>query len=170
MINIDPFLAWVESTALSQWVVGSPSILAFPGILVLHAIGMAFAVGISAAMDLRILGIAPRVPFGEMRRFLPFLWAGFWVNAVSGLLLLVGYPTKALTNPVFYLKLILIAVAMGLMVRISRSTFAIHSPPAISEFPAPLRRLAVASLICWAGAITAGRLLAYTYSRLTQTF
>jgi hypothetical protein len=165
MIDIDPFLAWVESTALSQWVVGSPSIFAFPGILVLHAIGMAFAVGISAAMDLRILGVAPRVPLGEMRRFLPFLWAGFWVNAVSGLLLLVGYPTKALTNPVFYLKLILIAVAMSLMVRISRSTL-----PATSEFPAPLRRLAVASLLCWAGAITAGRLLAYTYSRLTQTF
>jgi hypothetical protein len=30
-----------------------------------------------------------------------------------------------------------------------------------------LRRMAVASLACWIGAITAGRLLAYTYSRLT---
>jgi hypothetical protein len=30
-----------------------------------------------------------------------------------------------------------------------------------------LRRLAIASLVCWAGAITAGRLLAYTYTRLT---
>ena len=55
-----------------------------------------------------------------MRRFLPVLWAGFWLNAASGLLLLIGYPTKALTNPVFYLKLTLIAVAMVLLVRISR--------------------------------------------------
>jgi hypothetical protein len=167
-MNLDPFLAWVESTALSQWVTGSPSIFAFPGILVLHAIGMGFAVGISAAMDLRVLGVARGVPLAEMRRLLPILWAGFWLNAISGVLLLVGYPTKALTNPVFYLKLILIAIAMTLVVRISRS--AADHPTAAAEFPARLRRLAVISLACWAGAITAGRLLAYTYSRLSQAF
>lgn len=166
---LDPFLAWVEASALSQWVVTSPSIFAFPGILVLHAIGMGFAVGISAAMDLRILGVARGVPLAEMRRLLPFLWVGFWLNAASGLLLLIGYPTKALTNPVFYLKLILIAVAMTLVVRISRQA-SDHPNAAASEFPAPLRRLAVISLVCWAGAITAGRLLAYTYSRLSQMF
>lgn len=167
-MNLDPFLAWVESTALSRWVVESPSIFAFPGILVLHALGMGFAVGISAAMDLRILGVARGVPLAEMRRLLPYLWAGFWLNAVSGLLLLAGYPTKALTNPVFYLKLILIAVAMTLVVRISRH--AADYANATSDFPAPLRRLAITSLVCWAGAITAGRLLAYTYSRLSQSF
>ncbi|MET0164424.1 MAG: hypothetical protein ABW318_05395 [Vicinamibacterales bacterium] len=174
-MNIDPFLAWVESTALSQWVVGSPSMFAFPGILTLHAIGMGFAVGISAAIDLRILGVAPKVPLRELRRFLPILWAGFWLNAVSGVLLLIGYPTKALTNPVFYLKLTLIAVAMVLLVRISRQVFATGSGGSLNPLDAldppissRLRNLATASLICWAGAITAGRLLAYTYHRLTQ--
>jgi hypothetical protein len=166
MINIDPFLAWVESTTLSQWIVGSPSMFAFPGILTLHAIGMGFAVGISAALDLRILGVAPRVPLAEMRRFLPILWAGFWLNAVSGVLLLIGYPTKALTNPVFYLKLALIGVAMVLLVRISRGAFGEAAPG--PDLSVRLRKLAIASLVCWAGAITAGRLLAYTYHRLTQ--
>jgi hypothetical protein len=124
---------------------------------------------VSAALDLRILGVAPRIPLTEMRRFLPVLWGGFWLNAVSGVLLLIGYPTKALTNPVFYLKLTLIAVAMVLLVRISRSAFgegdARRAPEAQSH---RLRRLAIASLVCWTGAITAGRLLAYTYTRLTQ--
>lgn len=175
-MNIDPFLAWVESTALSQWVVGSPSMFAFPGILTLHAIGMGFAVGVSAAIDLRILGVAPNVPLQELRRFLPILWAGFWLNAVSGVLLLIGYPTKALTNPVFYLKLTLIAVAMVLLVRISRQVFATGSgtssgplDPLDPPISSRLRNLAIASLICWSGAITAGRLLAYTYHRLTQS-
>ena len=168
-MNLDPFLAWVESTALSQWVVGSTSMFAFPGILVLHAIGMGFAVGVNAALDLRVLGVAPRVPLAEMRKFLPVLWAGFWLNAASGVLLLIGYPTKALTNPVFYLKLTLIAVAMVLLVRISRSAFrSVQTTAANVESSAGLRRLAIASLLCWAGAITAGRLLAYTYTRLTQ--
>ena len=60
-MNIDPFLIWLESTALSQWVVGSESMFAFPGILALHAIGMGFAVGICLALDLRVLGVAPGV-------------------------------------------------------------------------------------------------------------
>ncbi len=168
-MNIDPFLAWVESTWLSQWVVGSPSMFAFPGILTLHAIGMGFAVGISAAIDLRILGMAPGVPLGELRRFLPILWAGFWLNAVSGVLLLIGYPTKALTNPVFYLKLTLIAIAMVILVRISRQVFRTGGPSdQTPQITSKLRNFAIASLVCWATAITAGRLLAYTYHRLTQ--
>jgi hypothetical protein len=171
-MSIDPFLLWLESTTLSQWVVGSDSIFAFPGILTFHAIGMGFAVGVAAALDLRVLGVAPRVPLAEMRRFVPILWLGFWVNAVSGVLLLIGYPTKALTNPVFYLKLLLIAIAMVLFVRISRraSEETVGAGVAANHAPSrSLRRLAIVSLVCWAGAITAGRLLAYTYTRLTQS-
>ena len=165
-MNIDPFLIWLEATPLSQWVVGSPSMFAFPGILALHAIGMGLAAGLSAALDLRILGVAPGVPLPEFRRFQPILWCGFWVNAVSGVLLLIGYPTKALTNPVFYLKLLLIAAGMVLLVRIGRQAF--DERLAVDTVsPQRLRRLAIISLICWTGAITAGRLLAYTYHRLT---
>jgi hypothetical protein len=78
------------------------------------------------------------------------------LNAASGIALLVGYPTKALTNPVFYLKLGLIAVALVLVNMIRRRQQQLSDP----------RMLAVFSLLCWAGAIVAGRLLAYTYSRL----
>jgi hypothetical protein len=165
---VQSFLVWLESTPLNQWIIGSTSLFAFPGILALHAIGMGVAAGLSAAIDLRILGVAPAVPLAEMRRLLPVLWAGFWLNAASGVLLLIGYPTKALTNPVFYLKLALIAIAMVLVKRIGRH---IGSPPASpAGRPAPgLRRLAMVSLACWAGAVTAGRLLAYTYTRLTAT-
>jgi len=163
-MSIDPFLVWLESTALSEWVVGSPSLLAFPGILALHAIGMGLAAGLAAVLDLRILGVARGVPLVEFRRFQPVLWGGFWLNAVSGVLLLIGYPTKALTNPVFYLKLLLIAVAMVLFVRIDRL---IRSGDVAAPATArSLRRLAITSLACWGGAITAGRLLAYTYHRL----
>jgi len=163
-VNIDPFLLWLESTALSQWVIGSPSLFAFPGILALHAIGMGFAVGICLALDLRVLGVAPGVQIAQMRRFVPIVWVAFWINAISGVLLLIGYPTKALTNPVFYLKLLLIAVAMVLFVRIDRivRSGAAATPAAARS----LRRLAITSLVCWSGAITAGRLLAYTYHRL----
>ena len=161
---LDPFLVWLENTPLSRWVVESESLLAFPGILALHAIGMGLAAGLAAVLDLRILGVASGVPLVEFRRFQPVLWGGFWLNAVSGVLLLVGYPTKALTNPVFYLKLLLIAVAMVLFVRIDRVIRS--SDPVAPAAARRLRRLAITSLVCWGGAITAGRFLAYTYTRL----
>ena len=170
-MNIDPFLAWLEGTALSQWVVGSPSVaFGFPGILVVHAIGMGLAAGLSVALDLRILGVAKGIPLIEMRRYLPVLWGGFWLNAVSGVLLLVGYPTKALTNPVFYLKLALIAVGMVLLVRFSRRIVAAAGRGEHDEsIAAAMKWMAILSIVCWAGAVTAGRLLAYTYLRLTVT-
>lgn len=164
-MNIDPFLIWLESTALSQWIVGSESMFAFPGILAIHAIGMGFAVGICLALDLRILGVAPGVQIAEMRRFVPFVWVAFWINAISGVLLLIGYPTKALTNPVFYLKLLLIAAGLVLFRRIGRRVFNETSDERFES--SAVQRLAIISLVCWVGAITAGRFLAYTYHRLT---
>lgn len=160
------FFVWLEATLLSTWIRESTSVWAFPAILSLHTVGMGFAAGISAAVDLRILGFAPSVPLLELRRFLPVMWIGFWVNAVSGVLLLVAYPTKALTNPVFYLKMAFIAAALLVIPLMARSVFgdvSLDLKPATGRS----RLLAAASLVCWTGAITAGRLLAYTYRHLT---
>jgi hypothetical protein len=164
--NMDSFLIWLESTDFSTWVRESPSLFAFPGILSCHTIGMGLVAGTNAAIALRILGVAPAVPMGEMKRFLPVMWFGFWLNAVSGVVLLIGYPTKALTNPVFYLKLTLIAIAMGFVQLISRRVFLVSIPGGGARMPGRVRVFAAASLLSWASAITAGRLLAYTYTHI----
>ena len=163
---LEPFFVWLESTALSRWLVESTSVFAFPVVLALHTIGLALLVGLNAALDFRILGVAPHIPLIAFKRFLPVMWAGFWLNAGSGVLLLIAYPTKALTNPVFYLKLGLIGVATAILLAVRRRVL---SEPALASRPGRVKLLAMASLVCWAGAIVAGRLLAYTYNRLTAT-
>lgn len=159
---MNPFLLWLESTSFSTWIRESPSVWAFPGILSCHTVGMGLAAGINGTLALRILGVAPGVPLPEMKRFFPVMWFGFWLNFVSGVALLIAYPTKALTNPLFYIKLTLVAVAVALISPISRRVF--------GDVPRRAKALAVASILCWAGVITSGRLLAYTYTRLTQEF
>ena len=37
---------------------------------------------------LRVLGAAPGVPLAAFRRFDPVMWAGLWLNVVTGVLLL----------------------------------------------------------------------------------
>jgi hypothetical protein len=165
---MDPFFLWLESTRLSAWVRESVSVFGFPMILACHTIGMAFVAGLSSAIDLRILGVASRVPLLEFRRFLPLMWIGFWLNAVSGVVLLIGYPTKALTNPLFYVKLTCIGLAVALVGRITNSVLRDAGPDA-GETPRRGKLLAMASLSCWGGAILAGRLLAYTYTRLSAS-
>ena len=152
------FLIWLETSAFSVWVRESPSIFAFPGILAVHTVGMGLVAGINAIVALRVLGFAPKVPRAELIHFYPVMWFGFWINAVSGVALLTAYPTKALTNPMFYAKLAFIAAAVALIGSIQRAAS-----------PKRERRVAQASLACWALAITSGRLLAYTYHKLMSS-
>ena len=160
----DPLFTWLESTSWSAWIVGSPSLFAFPGILAAHTIGLALVVGLAVAFDLRLLGAAPNVPPIAFARFLPVMWAGLWLNVVTGLALLLAYPTKALTNPVFYLKLTLIAAGLQIL----RATLQrVREGLAMAR---STKQLAALSLVIWAAAITAGRLLAYTCTRLTVDF
>lgn len=159
---MDWFFAWIEGSALSEWIRGSESLLAFPGIITLHAIGLGILAGGSAAIDLRVLGFAPGVPLAAMARFLPVLWGAFLVNAVTGTLLLVAYPTKALTNPLFYVKLALVALAVWLIYHIG--TTVLRAPEAERKpMAAGAKLLAVASLAAWLAVILAGRFLAYTH-------
>jgi len=157
---VDPFFAFVERSALSEWIRGSESIFAFPTIITFHAVGMAFLAGGSAAIDLRILGFAPGVSLKALTRLLPLLWLAFGVNAVSGTLLLIAYPTKALTNPLFYVKLGLIAFAVWLVARIATTVL---RAPEQSGPPASAKALALFSLAAWLCLILAGRFLAYTH-------
>ena len=166
------FFIWLEATTPSVWIRESTSVFVFPSILTAHAIGMALAVGVNAAMALRLIGFAPGVPLEEMKRFVPVMWIGFWVNTVSGILLLLGYPTKALTNPMFYLKIGLIAVGMWLFTRMAARMWSreVGRPGRTGAWRAGARALGLASLACWAAAITAGRLLAYTATRILATW
>jgi hypothetical protein len=154
------FLAYLEQTGFSMWVRESGSLFAFPGILLLHTYGMALLVGIVMAIDLRILGFAPALPLGPLVRFLPILWAAFWVNAVTGTILLVADATTKMTNPDFGIKMGFIVLAIVNQRMIERR---ILRNPQVDRVPFSVNAkiLAVSSLVFWLGAITAGRLLAY---------
>jgi hypothetical protein len=158
------YTSWIERTALSVWI-REGSLWAFPNILILHTVGLAFLVGANVALDVRLLGFARGVPLKALLPFFKVMWLGFWINAVSGVLLLITYPTKALTNPLFYVKLALIALVVA-HARWVRTQIVGNPAYSVPRIPAIARVASAVALACWAAAITAGRLLAYTYSYL----
>jgi hypothetical protein len=154
------FLASLEQSRFFIWVRESGSLFAFPTILLLHTYGMAVLVGVVAVLDLRILGFAPALPLSPLERFLPMLWVAFWVNAITGTILLLADATTKLTNVDFLVKMLFIALGVIVQRMLEKRVFRAERMPD-RTVPAGARMLAAASLICWLGAITAGRLLAY---------
>ena len=153
------FLESLENLGLSQWVSGSPSKLAYPTILWLHVMGMGVVAGISAMISLRLLGVSPKTPVQPLERLYPLIWVGFWVNAVTGTALLLASASKRFVDPVFYIKMVFIFAGVALLQLTRKRVFRNLGPD--GALPESVKVLAWASLICWLGAITAGRLLAY---------
>ncbi|MED5198726.1 MAG: hypothetical protein VYB51_02880, partial [Gemmatimonadota bacterium] len=92
-------------------------------------------------------------------------WVGLVFVSLSGVLLLIAYPAKALTNPVFYLKLS--AIVTALFITRSLAKGVLQDPIYDAErAPRKARVLATVSIFLWAGAVTSGRFLAYTYKIL----
>jgi hypothetical protein len=155
------FLASLEHSGFGTWVREAPTIWAYPTVLFLHTVGLAFLVGINVAIDLRILGVARSMPLAPMKKLFPWMWAGFWVNAVSGVALLIADATTKLANPVFGVKMAFIALGVVNMAWYKKQLFS--DPEALDQHPASSRakRVAIVSLLLWIGATTAGRLMGY---------
>ena len=150
----------IENLGFSQWIKQSGSLWAFPGILLMHTYGMGIMVGIIAGIDLKILGLMPGLPLAPLQKFFPLVWLAFWINAATGTMLLMADATTKLTNPDFGIKMAFIVLAVVNQRLIQKRVF---GDPEIDRRPSPsgAKMLAVISLVCWLGAITAGRLLAY---------
>ena len=156
----------IEQSSVSTWIRESDSLFGFYFILLLHTIGLSMLVGANAVVDLRILGVAYDVPLKSLKSLFTLMWMGFVLNAMTGIFLLIGYPTKALTNPVFYIKLTVIAFGLITAKKIKQRVF---DDSSLSEraMIAKGKTMAKWSLAFWIGAITAGRFLAYTYTYIT---
>jgi hypothetical protein len=161
------FLAWLEQTAPSVWIRDAPTLWAFPFVLFLHTLGLGIVAGLSVAINVAMLKFGGRHALAPIERFFPVVWLGFTVSLVSGLLLLLAYPTKALTDPVFYLKIGLIVGALAQLQWLHRRIRAQGDAAPPIQVDRKVRVATLGAVALWLGAVLTGRLLAYTYHYLT---
>ncbi|HEY5569470.1 MAG TPA: hypothetical protein VIM81_19770 [Gammaproteobacteria bacterium] len=149
----------LTNNALSIWLRESTSIFAYPTLIAIHTIGMAFLVGTSCGVALRMIGFAPDLPLSSLAGFFRLMWLGLVINAISGALLVMQDATTFLTMPTFYLKLLAIAAAMTLVRLLQRSVRA--ATDASAGVTPGARAAAFALFGAWLIAVTAGRVTAY---------
>lgn len=154
------FAQTLQDTAFARWIGESGSLWGYPTILFLHTLSLATLAGVSAGINLRILGIAPALPLAPMVRFFPLMWTAFAVSAASGTSLLIADATTKLAQTVFWVKLFFVLLAVINLQMIRKRVF---GDPLLDQRPitANARLLATTSMVFWLGATIAGRLIAY---------
>jgi len=152
-------LLWLESLPLSVWIHESPSVWAQPTVLTLHTMGMGVLVGASWLLDLRLLGISRNMPLSAFRWVFRAVAVGLSVNVLTGVLLFAQRATSLATALPFLVKMGLVIASAATLVPLR--SYVYDSAPEQREVSGRARLLAIASILTWSGAITAGRLLAY---------
>ena len=155
-----PFLVWLRNSDLSTWIRESESVWGYPTVLFLHTFGMATLVGLISVVDLRLLGVGRQLPLRPFARLVPLIWIGFWINLVTGTILFAIDAPAKFENPAFPVKLAFIVAGM-VLIKVAQRDLLRHDDDTSGSVPARERILAGLSLAVWAGAVTAGRLMAY---------
>ena len=150
----------LEQLGFVVWVRESGSLWGFAAFLVMHTTGLTTLAGVSTAINLRLLGVASKVPLAPLGRLFPLMWAALALTAVSGIVLLLTDLSNKLATPVFAVKMLCVLVGVGVLRLLKTSVF--NNPQVDAQpLPARARVLAAVSLLLWLGATTAGRLMAY---------
>jgi hypothetical protein len=151
----------IEATGIATWVRESPSIFAYTTVLALHAMGLAIVAGLNTVVALRLLGAVKVLPLASLRGLFPAMWAGFWINVFSGVLLLMANATGMLALPIFYSKMGFIVLGAINLRMMQKRVFTNDAMLATNVADRRARRHAWLTILFWGGALVCGRLTAY---------
>jgi hypothetical protein len=127
----------------------------YPGLEVVHLLGVALLVGNLVAFESRVLGWGQALPLQALARLsLVLALCGFGLAALSGLLMFAAHPGEMLANRSFVLK-------MGLLVLAGTNAALFHARAGLQRMDRLARVQTLASLGLWIGAMIAGRWIAY---------
>ena len=162
-MTLQQFLEWLEATPVGVLI--KESAWGFPITVAIHLMAIMFSVGLLVWFDLRLLGVSMTKYRASVmyRRLAPWMFTGFALMFITGLMLVTAYATAAYGNLYFRIK-----VAAMVLAAVNALVYHRYTERRIAEWDdraAPPRGARVAGLvsICvWATVIVAGRMMSYT--------
>lgn len=159
---IQQLLAWLEATSVGLLV--RESAWGFPIVVAVHIMGLTLSVGLLVWFDLRLLGasMAGHRASAMYRRLAPWMFTGFAMMVISGLMLFTAYAAAAYGNVYFRIK-----VAAMVLAAINAFVYHRFTERRMVDWdagvPPPGARLAGLVSICvWLVVILSGRMMSYT--------
>jgi hypothetical protein len=138
----------------------------YPVIESVHVLTLCVFVGMSVMLDLRLLGLAlTRVPVTDVtRRLMPWMFGGFVVMVLTGVLLVYAIPVRSYQSIWFRVKLIMLVLAGLNAWTFHRGVYRnVREWDLAPSAPTRARLAGVVSLVLWASIIVAGRMIAYNW-------
>jgi len=162
---MDAFQAWLVTTLASVKVL-SPimhSTWGWPIAETVHFLGLSLLIGAIGMFDLRLLGMAKRVPIAALHRLVRWGILGFVINVITGAMFLVTEPYEYIYNPSFHFKMLFMALAgfniLVFYLIVFRKVAALGSG---ADAPRLAKVIGGASLFLWIGVMVWRRLLTFT--------
>jgi hypothetical protein len=105
---------WLQETSVSLFMV--ENFWMVPIAQVFHILSIGAAFGATLMLTLRINGRAgTSLTMGQIgARYMPWIWWGLLVIAISGTLMATAEPVRNMVNAVFWIKMVLIVVMIAL--------------------------------------------------------
>ena len=128
----------------------------------LHFFGLSLLVGTIGMFDMRVLGMAKRIPIAPLHRLAPWGVAGYFLNVITGFMFLMTFPNQYLYQWPFWFKIgfMMVAGTNALIFNlIIMRKVAVLGPG--DDAPVVAKIMCAASLCLWIGVIFAGRFLAF---------
>jgi hypothetical protein len=153
-----PILSWIHDTWLGDYTRANSWLFTLG--LVLHFIGLCTLLGGMLVIDLRVIGVAKRMPIGGALSLLPLAIAGFVINLLTGIMFFCFDPFGYWANPAFKLKMLLVLVAgINALVFTVTSHRRLDTTGPGYDASTSLKLSAGLSLVLWFGVILFGRLI-----------
>lgn len=151
---------WASSTSINAWVLSNA--WAWPAMETIHFFGLCFLLGALLVIDTRMMGWFKSVSFDAVHKLLPWVFIGFGLNLITGILFLFGDPGRYAVNIGFQIKLVLI-VLCGLNAAIYywKLDGRLGELEADGDTNSLAKMVGGASLVLWFGVLIMGRLIPY---------
>jgi uncharacterized protein DUF6644 len=159
---VKEFALWLATTRPSVFIQEQYA-WTIPTLQTLHILGIALVMGSVLMINLRVLGWAGKDQSLSQtaRRFGPWVIGSLLWMLTTGLLMVIGQPTRELMSFSFRLKMALVAIAT-VWALIFHRTLRRFDAPSAHLVPA-FRRFALVMFVVWMCIIVLGRLIAYDH-------
>lgn len=148
-----PFAIWLQS-----------HFYAIPGFQTVHILSIAALFGSTLMLSTRVLGLNGKdQPLAEVfGRYRPWTWYALLSLVASGIVLLISEPVRNMINPIFWIKMVLLAIAVIATFWFQSSIKARMANWEISpQGHASLRLGAIVVALLWCAVMAGGRWIAY---------
>ena len=150
----------IDGGIINTWIM--TTLWAWPIMETLHFIGLSLLFGALIVIDLRLAGHFRQIDIAATHSLLVWVFVGFTINLITGVLFFFGEPYRYSVNIGFQIKMLLIVIAgLNALWFYWKINPVMHTWEADGDTPILAKSIAYISLAAWTGVLLCGRLIPY---------